>query len=606
MPNDNNMLHGFSVDYSQKNEEKLYIPAKDKSNIYSLEHVFRTCAYCRVSTDSEMQATSFEIQKLHYEQLVGNHPNWQLQHIYADEGITATSMKHRDQFNQMIAACEAGEYDLIVTKSVSRFARNVLDCISLARKFKAHNPPIGIFFETDNLFTLSEDSEFRLAMLATFAQEESTKKRESQIWSHRERTKNGQLLVPELLGYSREKDQNGRYIKGSKLQIVEEEAEIVRFIYDSFLAGSPLHAIAEILSDLNIPTKIGNLEWSEGSLRYILSNERYCGKVLTWKSFTVDMFEHKKRRNNNDFDQYLYANDHEPIISVSKFEAVQTLLENRKHGVQCYPIMHVIDGGIFKGYVPVNHHWINDNPNLYFEASNSITQNSSQHKFRCDYFSAFNLEGYQVVRGQFLTRKVECPSITIGNQRISFNVECIRKFADVSYVQLLIHPTERKIAIRPCEGTDIHSIRWRVDAEKPMTSKTISCPYFIQALFQIMTWVPDYNYHVRGTWIKKDNEQIIIFDLTKAVSSVWIEEACEEAEKCTRKRVEMCPEEWDRNFGEEFYEFCTQNIFYYAKADSDWNSQKKSRAVPNSSQVSILSADELNANLEKIKSRQEI
>ena len=157
----------------------MFIPAKPKIDIYEDGRIFRTCSYCRVSTDNDAQLSSFELQQAHYTQVASSHPNWDLRRIFADEGISGTSLKNRDEFNAMIAACEAGEYDLIVTKSVSRFARNLVDCISLVRKLKRLSPPVGVIFETDNLNTLSEDSELMLSFLATFAQEESVKKSES-------------------------------------------------------------------------------------------------------------------------------------------------------------------------------------------------------------------------------------------------------------------------------------------------------------------------------------------------------------------------------------------------------------------------------------------
>lgn len=156
-----------------------FIPAKDKADLFGNNHIFKTCAYCSVSTDHDEQLSSFELQQEHYKQLVSNHPNWDLKHIFADEGISATSLKNRDEFNDMISRCINGEFDLIVTKSVSRFARNLVDCVSLVRKLKGLSHPVGVFFETDNLFTLSEDSELKLSILATFAQEESVKKSES-------------------------------------------------------------------------------------------------------------------------------------------------------------------------------------------------------------------------------------------------------------------------------------------------------------------------------------------------------------------------------------------------------------------------------------------
>ena len=135
-----------------------FIPAKPKIDIYGGDKTFRVCAYCRVSTDNDAQLSSFELQQQHYQQLVGNHPNWDLRHIYADEGISGTSLKNRDDFNAMIAACERGEYDLIVTKSVSRFARNLVDCITLVRKLRRQTPPVGVLFEMDKINTLLENT----------------------------------------------------------------------------------------------------------------------------------------------------------------------------------------------------------------------------------------------------------------------------------------------------------------------------------------------------------------------------------------------------------------------------------------------------------------
>ena len=155
-----NEKNNFQNGVGQQNNvnHAVYIPAKGKTDLYGANHVFSTCAYCRVSTDNDEQLSSFELQQEHYQQLVGSHPNWDLKHIFADEGISGTSLKNRDEFNDMIERCMNGEFNLIVTKSVSRFARNLVDCISLVRKLKSLNPPVGVFFETDNLFTLSEYS----------------------------------------------------------------------------------------------------------------------------------------------------------------------------------------------------------------------------------------------------------------------------------------------------------------------------------------------------------------------------------------------------------------------------------------------------------------
>lgn len=585
--------------------EKLFIPAKPKADIFSNDRVLRVCAYCRVSTENDEQLSSFELQQAHYEQLMGTHPNWDLRRIYADEGISGTSLKRRDDFNAMIAACERGEYDLIVTKSVSRFARNLVDCVSLVRKLKRQNPPVGVFFETDNLNTLSEDSELMLSFLATFAQEESVKKSESMNWSLRQRFKDGKLLTPALLGYERPKDVTGRYIKYAKLKIVESEAEIVRFIFNAFLAGRTTKEIATLLADIGCPTKTGSTEWSEGSINYILRNERYCGSVLTWKTFTADLYEHKHKKNKQDRDQYLYPDHHDAIISVETFEAAQVLLENRKHHVRGgLPTMHVIDDGIFRGYIPVNHHWINDDPTMYYQASNAVRSRGEIRKVRRSLLSAFNFEGYQVVRGQFMTPRSECPTLTITNGKILFNIQCMRKFQDVPYVQLLLHPSERKIAIRPCREGAAHSIRWRPDASKPLAPKAINCQHFGTALFQIMQWNPDYSYRIRGTWVARGMDQIIIFNLPNAVPATLVEGAKEGCNESGRpKRIDLCPEEWNDSFGDEFYEHALQNSFYFLAPQGDWKAQVPSREAPGLERTIVLSEQELTESATNLRKR---
>ena len=587
--------------YQQTDEcEKTFIPAKPKVDLYGEGHMFRVCAYCRVSTDNDEQLSSFELQQAHYKQVVQDHPNWELKRIYADEGISGTSLKNRDAFNEMIAACQRGEYDLIVTKSVSRFARNLVDCISLIRMLKSQTPPVGVFFETDNLYTLAENTEFMLSFLATFAQEESVKKSEAMNWSLQQRFKDGKLLTPAPLGYDRPKDVTGRYIKYAPLEINEEEAKTVRFIYDAYLSGWSQEQIANFLTDIGCETKTGGAAWNSGSVGYILTNERYCGSVLTWKTFTADLYEHKHKKNNKDRDQYLYKDRHDAIISVEKFEAAQVLLENRKHHIRGgLPVMHVIDEGIFKGFIPINHHWVNDDPGTYYDICNSIKQPAKVKRIDKRYFSSFDLDGYQVVRGQFMQIRYEGPSISINKERISFNRFCMQKFEDVAYVQLLLHPTERRIAIRPCGSNDAHSIRWRPDPEKPLYSKTLNCQHFGNALYSIMTWNPDYAYKIRGTWARRGKEQIIVFNLPNAVPIMTVPP--ENGEDAKAKKVTLCPEEWADDFGEEFYEHTLENGFYYIAPNTEWQSQAKSILAPGMEQFVSTTPEQLQMSIEELK-----
>jgi hypothetical protein len=466
------------------------------------------------------------------------------------------------------------------------------------RKLKRQNPPVGVFFETDNLNTLSADSELMLSFLATFAQEESVKKSESMNWSLAQRFKDGKLLTPGLLGYERPKDVTGRYIKYARLQIVESEAKIVRFIFDAFLAGMSTRDIANLLTDIGCETKTGSTEWSEGSINYILRNERYCGNVLTWKTFTADMFEHRHKRNKMDRDQYLYTNHHDAIITIEQFEAAQTLMANRRHHVRgALPTVQVIDDGIFRGYIPINHHWVNSDPNTYFDASNSVDQKEGLRRIRRSSFSAFNFDGYQVVRGQFLTSRPDCPCISIINGKISFNVYCLRKFEGVEYVQLLLHPTERKMAIRPCKKNDAHSISWHPDATRMLQTKSISCPHFANALYQIMEWNPDFAYRIRGTWASRGIDQIIVFSLTNAEPAAYLEDA-DEAKR--RRRTTLCPDEWQDNFGDEFYDYALENSFYFLAPRKDWNAQASSIPAPGIQQVAVLTEDQLLAKIDTL------
>lgn len=585
----------------ESTSSRTFIPAKPKVDLNADGYSFRVCAYCRVSTDNDAQLSSFELQQAHYKQLVQDHPNWELKRIYADEGISGTSLKKRDEFNEMIEACKRGAYDLIVTKSVSRFARNLVDCISLIRMLKGLNPPVGVFFETDNLYTLAENQEFMLSFLATFAQEESVKKSESMNWSLQQRFKDGKLLTPAPLGYDRQKDLTGRYVKYAPLVVNKSEARIVKLIYEAYLMGWSMEQIASFLKDIGARTKSGRTDWNSGSIGYILTNERYCGNVLTWKTFTADLYEHKHRKNRQDRDQYFYEGIHPAIIPVEQYEAVQVLLENRKHHVKGgLPLMYVIDEGIFRGFIPINHHWVNDDPGTYYDISNSIRLQVSQRKrIEKSSFSAFDLQGYQVVRGQFLQMRYDGPTLSIANGKITFNKFCVQKFDHFAYIQILLHPAERKIAIRPCSKGDAHSILWRPDSEKPLYSKTFSCQHFGTALYSIMNWNPEYSYKVRGTWASRRGEQIIVFNLPNAVPVMTVLEESDEA-LAHKARIPLIPEEWAETFGAEFYEHSLENDFYYIAPNTDWHSQARGILAPGVEQYPSTTQEHLQMTIEEL------
>lgn len=254
------------------------IPARPPMNIYEENTILRVAVYARVSTDDPRQTSSYELQKNHYDDMVSKMPNWRLVRIYADEGISGTSLQHRDEFVQMIADCKAGKIDLIVTKSVSRFARNLIDCVGHARELLALKPPVGIFFESEHFCTLESDAEMRLSFMATMAQEESHTKSEIMNSSIEMRFGMGIFLTPVLLGYDH--DEEGQLI------INQEEAKTVRLIFFTFLYGYTLDEIAKLLTTFERPSKKGNKVWTPAMLQNVLQNERHCGDILARKTFT--------------------------------------------------------------------------------------------------------------------------------------------------------------------------------------------------------------------------------------------------------------------------------------------------------------------------------
>lgn len=238
----------------------------------------RVAVYARVSTGDPRQTSSYELQKNYYESQVQKHPNWTLVSIYADEGLSGTSIQKRKEFNRMIQDCKAGKIDLILTKSISRFARNYVDCGQIVRELMDLNPPVGVRFESENLFTLKMQGEMQLMMFSGIAQEESRIKSNAMNASIEMRFGSGIYLTPPLLGYDRDEEGN--------LVINEKEAKIVRLIFFLYLYGYTCQQIADTLTQLGCRTKKGNTVWSAGSVLQVLRNERHCGAVQARKTFT--------------------------------------------------------------------------------------------------------------------------------------------------------------------------------------------------------------------------------------------------------------------------------------------------------------------------------
>lgn len=283
----------------------------------------RIAAYCRVSTELDEQTDSFELQEFHYTSLILNTPGWRLAGIYTDQGITGTQRSQRIGFKRMIRHCKEGKIDIVICKSVSRFARNTLDLLETVRILKELN--IRVIFEKEGIDTLSVRSEFILSTIAAIAQEESRSISENMGWSFKKRFQSGIPVFKRILGY----DIKG---KGAEKKIVinEEEANIVREIYDLAINGIGYTAIARIMMKKGYKTAAGKSEWIFDYIKGILTNERYTGDVLCQKTYTTDFLTHERKNNMGERQQYLIENHHQGIIKHEIFNEVQKIVAHNK------------------------------------------------------------------------------------------------------------------------------------------------------------------------------------------------------------------------------------------------------------------------------------
>ena len=275
----------------------------------------KVAAYCRVSTDSEEQASSYEVQVAHYTQFIQKNPEWELAGIYADDGITGTNTKKREEFNRMIQDCMDGNIDMIITKSISRFARNTLDCLKYIRELKEKNIPV--FFEKENINTMDSKGEVLLTIMASLAQQESQSLSQNIKLGLQYRFQNGEVRVnhSRFLGYT--KDEEGNLI------IEPAEAKVVKRIYREYLEGASLLQIGRGLEADSILTGAGKTKWRPETLKKILQNEKYIGDALLQKTYTVDFLNKKRVQNKGIVPQYYVENSHEPIIPRDLYMQVQ-------------------------------------------------------------------------------------------------------------------------------------------------------------------------------------------------------------------------------------------------------------------------------------------
>ena len=291
-------------------------------NVYSTEYLLkRVAAYCRVSTKQEEQLNSYETQVRYYTDRINREPGWKLAGIYADKGITGTSMKKRDEFNKLIRQCKRGKVDMIIVKSISRFARNTLDCLKITRMLRELK--VDVYFEEQNLHSIDPSSEFYISIYGSVAQSESENISHNVTWGKARSAKEGNVFFAykSFLGYHRGAD--------GKPEIDPEQANTVRRIYDRFLAGDSLQQIANGLTADGIPTPMGRTVWQASVVQSILSNEKYKGDALLGKTYVEDCISKKVKVNAGERPQYYVENNHPAIIDAATFSRVQEELARR-------------------------------------------------------------------------------------------------------------------------------------------------------------------------------------------------------------------------------------------------------------------------------------
>ena len=371
----NTMRRGINANTGQS-VQKIAASAQEAE----AAHILRVAAYCRVSTDDIDQVISIELQKNNYRDAIKENPQWKYAGTYVDDGFSGTNTEHRPAFRLMMSDAMAGRFDMIITKSVSRFARNLLDCISWVRKLQEHNPPIPVFFEQEHLNTMDSTSNIILFVLAMVAEEESHMKSEAMLLSLEWRFSRGRFMTPKLLGYDNAEVDDGYGGKMKQLVVNEDQARAVRLMYYMLLSGSTVYEIADTLTELGLETGgrrkvngeyVKNTRWTPSGVTSTMRNERYAGDVLARKTWTPNFRTHKSVKNTGEKNRYYQPAHHEAIVTRTQWNAAQKILNSRKfdHTGGYFP-MRVVKRGALRGYISMYVTWAGYELDEYYRVSN--------------------------------------------------------------------------------------------------------------------------------------------------------------------------------------------------------------------------------------------
>ena len=459
----------------------------------------------------------------------------------------------------MIAECKVGKIDLIITKSVSRFARNVVDFLGMVRMLSERNPPIGVFFEAENIFSLNETSNMALSFQATMAEEESRNKSRSMETSLRMRLDHGLPLTPKLLGFMHNSE--------GKLIPNPDTKHIPRLMFYMYLYGYSTHQIADALTALEKKTYLGNVKWTASGVAASMRNERYCGDVYTRKTFTKDVLSHKSVKNRGERPISHYYDEHEGIISRDDFIAVQHMLKNSKYGNKSMlPELRVITEGLLKGYVIINPRWSGFRETEYIHASASAYSHEENQKQQAQSLKFeveagdFDMRGFEVAHTDLFNVQ-QTPHVTFFEDSIKFGIECIRRMKSDFYVELLIHPAQHKFAVRAANKQNKNAVIWAKTRNGRTEARPIACSAFVDTIYSLFGWNRDHKYKMYSTLISNGDEEVFIFNADEAAAYIQTEkipgtdgsEAFIEPVAKTSAHVMGIPACYTDSFGNDFY-----------------------------------------------------
>lgn len=496
----------------------------------------RVAAYCRVSTDQEAQETSLEEQMAHFNTVIAEHPDWELAGIYTDEGISGTQVKHRVQFQQMIEDAKAKKIDLILTKSISRFARNVVDCLTNIRLLRNLRPPVSVYFDKERLDSLDEKAEVFLTMLASFAQEESRSISTNIKWANRSRMQAGtqKVCTACLLGY--DTDDAGEMV------IVTKEAEVVRTIYLSFVKGMHPLEIAEKLNALEIRTVKDN-PWTSQGIKNILRNEKYCGDLLMQKTYTVDCLTHKIKKNEGELEQYFISDHHPAIIDRETWDKAQVRLKQiagkRRWKKPKQQRLIPLRKGILLGFVPINPTWkavsfkrLETATEKAMTLKNRAPEQPTSEIYESEECTVAILEGFEVIN---LKQPKGESIMTVTSSSLKFNKATAVELNYAPYIRVLVNAKTRQVAIQPCSEKDPNAIKFSNEESKQTYAISVKVPAILLEFRRMLSFENSeggkITYTLNGMLYPED--QVIVYNIDE------VKPAEEKKRRGRRKKSEI-------------------------------------------------------------------